>query len=497
MWKQLHKSTVLLAVCAMTICSHAAGKVTLTLEQAIAVANDSSLTAFKNQNLYAAGFWQWRTFKANRLPSLSLSLMPAKYFRYISQRYDSQENIDVFRTQQNYSASAGLLATQNVDFLGGSIYLESDLEYLRNFGDYTSHQFSTVPVRIGYRQDLIGFNQFRWEKKIEPVRYEKAKKEFVYNTESMSERVVTYFFELALAQTEHKLALENLASADTLYVIGERRFKIAAISQADLLTLRLDKVNAQNSLENARISIKRAQFSLASFLGMDTDTEIEVSLPAAPRAIDIPLDLALAQARENNPTLIGHKQTILEAERDVARTRAESRFNATLNASVGFNQVSTKLWDAYRDLLQQDLVTVSLTIPLVDWGVRKGKYNMARNTLNVARIEGRQEELSVEQDVTMTLSEFATQQNLVESAIEALNLADTAYKQTMQRFIIGKSDMNSLTLSHNRQQEASKNYISSLKNYWLSYYKIRKLTLYDFERGETLSAAFDKALGVR
>lgn len=490
-------TNIALILLAVQTAAPAAEKITMTLDEAIAVANDSSLTSFKNQNLYASGYWEWRRFKADRLPSLSLSLIPAQYYRYITQRYDSQENIDVFRSQQNFTASAGLMATQNVDFLGGSLYLESDLEYLRNFGDYTSHQYSSIPVRIGYRQELIGFNQFKWEKKIEPLKYEKVKKEFVYNMETMAEQVVTYFFNLALAQTEHSLAQDNLASADTLYIIGERRFNIASISKADLLTLKLDKVNAENSLENANIEIKRAQLSLASFLGLDTESQIEVKLPNAPEPMEIPLDIALAEARANNPTLMSHRQYIIEAERDVATARAESRFNAQLNASIGFNQVAPNLSKAYHNLLRQDLVSLSLSIPILDWGVRKGKYNMALNTLNVAKIESRQEELSIEQEVTITLQEFQTQQRLVASAVEALELADTAYRQTMQRFIIGKADMNSLTLSRSRQQEASKNYINSLRNYWLSYYKIRKLTLYDFRLKETIPVAFDKALGVR
>jgi outer membrane protein TolC len=474
----------------------AGNKVTLTLQQAVELANDSSLTAFKNQNLYASGYWEWRTYKANRLPSISLSLMPAQYYRYITQRYDSQQDLDIYRTQQIYTASGGLTATQNVDFLGGSLYLESDLDYMRTFGTDKSNQFSSIPVRVGYKQDLIGYNQFKWDKRIEPIKYEKVKREYIYNMETVSEEVVTYFFELALAQAQYKLAKENFASCDTLYQLGERRYKIAAISQADLLTLQLDKVNASNTLENAQISVKRATFALASSLGMDKNTEIDAMLPAKPTVVDIPVDVALNNAKENNPTLMGHKQTILEAQRDVNKTRAQYHFNASVNASIGFNQVANKFADAYRNLLQQDLVSVSISIPLVDWGVRKGNYHIAQNTLNVAQIAARQDELSVEQDVIMTINDFNTQQRLVASAVEALDLADMAYSQTCKRFAIGKADINSLTLSRNRQQDASTNYITALQNYWLSYYKIRKLTLFDFEMNCPISVSFDRALGV-
>lgn len=53
----------------------------LTLEQAIALASDSALEAFKNKNLYLSGYWEFRSFKANRLPSVTLNLMPANYNR--------------------------------------------------------------------------------------------------------------------------------------------------------------------------------------------------------------------------------------------------------------------------------------------------------------------------------------------------------------------------------------------------------------------------------
>ena len=464
---------------------------TLTLEKTIELANDSSLMAFRYRNMYQAGYWQYVSYKANRLPSLSLTATPARYYRYMTQRYDSEQNIDIFRQQQMFSASAGLEVTQNFDLLGGSLYLETDLEYMRNFGQNKYTQYSSVPVRIGYRQDLLGFNAFKWERKIEPLRYEKAKKELIYNMESVSEQAVSYFFALALAQAEYRLAEENVASCDTLYVIGERRFKIAAISRADLLTLELDKVNARNTLENCRIALKRASFSLASFLGMDKNTEIELKMPGRPLTTAIPLDLALAMAKKNNPMLLGHRQTILEGEREFNRAKVESRFNVSVNASVGFNQVADDFSGAYRSPLRQDLVSVSISVPLIDWGVRKGKVNMARNNLNVSRIAARQDELSVEEDLIMTVSDYEVRQRLIASASEALDLAETAYTQTRQRFIIGKADINSITLSLNRRQEAAKNYIAALQNYWLSHYKIRRLTLHDFELDMPLSEKFE------
>lgn len=477
--------------------SYGKGRLPLTLDEAIRIANDSSLSSFRNRNLHASGYWEWRTFRANRLPHLSMNITPAQYYRYITQRYDSNNDIDVFRSQQMYLASAGLSVTQNVDFLGGSLFVESDLEYMRNFGFSKSNQFSTVPIRVGYRQNLLGYNPLRWDRRIEPLKYEKAKMEFIYNMETVSEQTVEYFFDLALAQTELKLAEQSRAASDTLLSIGDKKFKIASITETDLLTLKLDKVNAENSVENALISVKKAQLALASFLGLDSDAEIEAIIPSKPTITEISEKEAVEKARANSPALMGKRQSVMESKRDVNRLKIESLFNASFNASIGFNQVANKFADGYRNPLQQDIVSVSLSIPLVDWGVRKGKYNVALNNLNVAQIAEKQEELSLEQDVVITVRDLESRQRLVNSALEALDLADKAYAQTQRRFIIGQTDINSLTLSNSRKQEANRNYISSLKNCWLSIYKIRKLTLFDFSIGLPIHLQFDHIIGVR
>lgn len=469
---------------------------TLTLDRTIEIAADSSLEAFRSKNLYLTGYWQYRTYKADRLPSLTLNLKPAEYYRDITRRYDSESDIDIYRKQQSYYAGGKLEVKQNFDLLGGTFILDSDLGYIRNFGDNAYSQFTSVPIRIGYSQSLLGYNPFKWERKIEPLKFEKAKKNLLYNMERLSEQATTYFFALAMAQAEYDLAKENVASTDTLYRTGQERLKIASISRADLLTLKLDAVNARNTLQNAEISLKRAMFSLASYLNFDKNTEIHLRLPGRPRNMEISVDEALVLARENNPTFLDLRQQILEAEQQVDKTKKEALFNASISASIGFNQVSDKFKDVYRNPLQQDVVSVSVSIPLVDWGVRRGKHNIAKNNLNVTQISAKQEELTVEEDVIMTVGDFNIQQDLIVSAEEALDLAIMAYAETKQRFMIGKADINSLTLSLNRQQEAQRNYISALQNYWLSYYKIRKLTLHDFETGISLSNQFDYKNGL-
>lgn len=465
--------------------------ITLDLQQTVQLANDSSLSSFRVRNMYMASYWEYRSYKADRLPSLTLYMTPLRYNRDFTRRYDSEQNIDVYRQQQSLYSYGNLAAQQNLDLTGGTFFIDTELGYIRNFGDQTRSQYSSVPIRIGYRQELLGYNRFKWEKKIEPLKFEKAQKELIVNLEANAEAASGYFFDLALAQTEYELAVENQRNSERLYQIGVEKHRIASIGQSELLTLKLDRVNAVNSLQNAELRRKRSMFALAAYLNLDKNSTIQLELPDYPKDMFVRVDEALMYARENNPSYLEAKQELLQSQQTLDRTRKESMLSAGLTASVGFNQIASTMQEVYRNPLQQDIVGLTLTIPLVDWGVRKGRYNMARNNLNITQLTAQENEIRLEEDVIMTVGDFSVQQQMISSAEEAMELAKLAYEQTQERFIIGKADINSLTLSTNRRQEAQRNYIAALRNYWQSYYKLRKLTLYDFARKSPITVDFD------
>ena len=200
--KKRYKRTflVLYAFCSLLAEGVSAQSLVLSLEKTISLAADSSLEAFRTKNLFLSGYWEFRNYKAERLPSLTLNITPAEYYRDITKRYDSEKDIDEYRKQQSFYAGGNLKIKQNFDMLGGSFFVDTDLGYMRYFGSNTYNQFTSVPIRIGYSQDLLGYNPFRWEKKIEPLKYEKVKKELLYNIETVSEQATTYFFSLAMAQ---------------------------------------------------------------------------------------------------------------------------------------------------------------------------------------------------------------------------------------------------------------------------------------------------------
>jgi outer membrane protein TolC len=480
---------VLLSVVSL---SATAQELTLDLFGSIGIATDSSLQAFREKNLYYASYWEFRQFKARRLPSLWLSMTPVEYYRDFTKRYDYDNNIDVYRSQQSLYSYGRLSLQQNFDLTGGTFYVDSDLGYMRNFGESNYSQFSAVPFRVRYSQTLFGFNSFKWEKRIEPLKFERARRALLTGQEKISETTISLFFDLAMKQMLYDMAVENLRSADTLYRIGQERYRIAGVSQETFLTLELDVVNRSNGVKNAELDLKRAQSAFVSYLNLSQDRQVRLVLPDKPADIVISADEALDLARQNNPDFLSYRQDELEAEREVERTGKSSLFDASLSASIGFNQVAETFANVYRQPRQQDVVNITLSVPLVDWGERRGKLKMAQNTLNEKRLSIEQTRVALEQDIIMTVNDFNIQRSLIASVEKAVELARLAYTTARERFIIGKVEISTLNLALNNLNSARSDYISALNKYWQSYYKIRRLTLYDFHTRESLADKYNR-----
>ena len=462
-------------------------EVKMSLEQCIDWAVNHSLQALRVENDYMSGQWDYLNYKAGRLPSLSLRLNPVQYNSHFTSRYDYTENIDVYRQQQLINSSAGLSMTQSVGLTGGRLTLDSDLNFMRNFGDNLFTQYSSVPVRIGYSQSLFGFNYLKWTKKIEPLRYEKVSKQYLYAKEATAETAIRHFFDLASAQSDYAMALENIASTDTLYIAGREKNLLGVISEADLLTLELDLINADNALENAITQLELTTSAFFSFFGLDKNSHISLELPDMMPEITVSAEEAFFQMKENNPDILRYRQQALESEQSLEQMQKTGGLDANVSASVGFNQAGNRMSDVYNHLLRQDIVNISVTVPLVDWGTRKRRISAAKNNRAITQQTIEQDEFNLEQELTGAVSEFNRQYGITKKSLEALQKATAIYEVNKQRFIIGKTDANTLTLSQNRKDSAMRNYISALNRYWSLYYTIRKLTLYDFAKREKLS----------
>ncbi|SHF06239.1 Outer membrane efflux protein [Mariniphaga anaerophila] len=463
-----------------------------TLQNVIDAASEQSLDAFRNENMYLASYWEFRYFKADRLPSLSLQATPLDYSRAMQKVYNYDENRDEFKLREDLSSELSLSLSQSVGFTGGQIFARSDLGLLRKLGDDEVSSWSSTPFSVGYIQPLSGYNKLKWTAKIEPLKYEKAKKNYIQSKEELAIKAGRLFFDLVDAQIEVNISETNLANADTLFKIGQGRYQVGTVTQDELLNLELSFMNANLALTQSNLGLERALAELNSFLGFDKNTKIECIVPDELPDLQISAAEAVDLALANNPEMIDQQQRLIEEDRKVNQAKSENGITGDLFALYGLNQNAKGFNEVYRDPLDQQQFRVGIDVPILDWGRRKGKLAMAKSTREVVRISVNQEKMDFEQNVIMNVMEFNLQGKQVQNTAKADTIAQMGYDVTQQRFLIGKVDVTKLNLARNDQEQARRAYIRALRSYWNYYYTIRRLTLFDFEKKVTLSEDFDE-----
>ena len=302
---------------------------------------------------------------------------------------------------------------------------------------------------------------------------------------------VSLFFSLLIAGEQVGIAEQNLQTAEKLYEVAQAKRKMGTISENDVLQLRLNVLTARSNLTNSESTRQARQFALRSFL--DVEEDIEPVVPEEVPQIRLQYDEVLSHALANNAFATTIRRRQLEADYNVASARA-NRQSITLNAQLGYTGMAESMGGAYRDLLSKEVVQVGFSIPILDWGKRKGQRKMAESNREIVQGQLRQQTQEFRQNLFVLTEQFNNQAEQLSIACEADTIARRRYHTNVETFKIGTISTLELSDAQTSKDEARQNRISQLYNYWRYYYQLRSITLWDFEKGCDISEDIKKLI---
>lgn len=474
--------------------SQQSDSISLSLNEAIEIAQRQSLNAFIAKNTYLEGYWDFRTYRADLYPSLNIN---SELFNYYSGNFWVEADQE-FDYRINTSNSIGLSLRQNIVPTGGVISLNSEFDRFHNISNPDpvngAMNYKTRPLSIRIDQPLTGYNRFKWIKKLKPLEYEIVRRNYIRDQQDIAQRTVSAFFDLAKAEVDLTIANFNFSNADTLYRIGKGRFEIGTITQDELLNLELTWLNAEKNLTTSRLNLQRSQTELNSFLRFPADKAVVCSLPEDIPELMIEADSAVNLAYKNNPQLLDYKRSLIQQDQNVALQKSR-RFDANLQLSYGVDQVAYEVDDIYAPpYSSSNGANIRFNMPLIDWGKTKSNYLMAESSREITKYRVEQGIIDFEKNVINTILEFNLQRKQLEIANKAQMVGQLGFDVTKQRFLIGKVDVIRLNEARNGMVNSKKSYIQTLESYWNYIYYIQKLTLFDFLNNVELQADYENLI---
>lgn len=339
---------------------------------------------------------------------------------------------------------------------------------------------------LGIEQSLFTYNKLRWDKRIEPLRYEESQKQYVEDREKIAVTATNLYFDLLLAQVNQDIAAKNLANNDTLYQVAQERFILGRISKNDLLQLRLAVLNAGLARAQATLDAQTALLALKTYVGIRDSLHLQLLVPENVPSADVQTAFALSEAYKNRKENLNFQRRLLEAESVVAKAKADNGLNASVYATIGLTNIGSNWLDIYQRPENQQRVLIRFNMPIMDWGRQRANYKVAALDRKLVQHTVAQEEASFEQSVITQVNQYNMLKNRIKVTAEADAIAQERYDIAKSIYLIGRISITDLGIALTEKDQARRAYIASLSEFWEAYYNLRQLTLYDFEKREVL-----------
>ena len=349
-------------------------------------------------------------------------------------------------------------------------------------------QYNGVPFRIGFIQPLFGFNELKWNDKIEPLLLTEADRKYIIDMEDIHLRTTVNYFNLLSAKVNENIAQTNSDVNLKLLDIAKERFELGKISRNELLQLELEYKGAIKDLSIASYQVEFAQSALFTFLGQIVEDSLGLITPL-PLSQDMRIDVstALEQARANRPEIIAFDRLKKEADRDINRTEVDFGIKADLFASFGFARGSKQLSEIYSSPISEQQLQLGISIPLLDWGRKKSAVGIAKARKELINQQIAQDQLDFDNDILQKISQWEQLQGEVVLQSDIKQVSLERFDISRQRYVLGDISITDLTIAQREKDQAQRAYIGTLRSYWITYYQLRKFTGYDFETNSSIT----------
>lgn len=468
-------------IMAMILPVSAMGQTTLSLSSAIAMAHERSYDAMVAKLNYMSQYWSYRSFKAELLPSVNLNGDLLQFDRSMVEARNFDDGRISYVENNSMGNSLSLSIDQNIVALGGKLSVQSYLYKLDQYS-YDKTTYNSRPIRLSYTQPLRAFNSLKWQKKTEPLKYEQAKRTYLEAMEDVGIQVVSLFFNVLSAQSVYKQSLANKKDREYLYEIAKKRHELGTVTKSEILQLELSLLNADVEVTDNLLALENSKFSLFSYLRVIDYKDIELLPPYTISDKTIVVNDVVDKALGNSSHNLQQQISVLEARKSLAQAKANKGLQMQLSSEIGFNRTSDTFKGAYSGLKDNEVIGVSLSLPIFDWGVSKGRVRMAEADLEAAKTRVEQSHETYIQSLKMCVMQYNAQAVQCKNALRALDIADERYEITKRRFETGAISVTDLNTAQQEADAARSQYIGLLKSYWSNYYTIQKETLYDWER---------------
>lgn len=133
------------------------------------------------------------------------------------------------------------------------------------------------------------------------------------------------------------------------------------------------------------------------------------------------------------------------------------------------------------------MLQLTFSVPILDSGKAASSVKMPESNRDLVSFDVKQAFEDSDRSVIVQVEQFSLLKEQLKTAEEVDKVAANGYIIALKKFQNGEITIIDMNIASSERVTGKLDYINSLATYWLAYYRLRILTLYDFELDQKIN----------
>ncbi|PWJ41966.1 TolC family protein [Sediminitomix flava] len=458
----------------------------VTLESALQIAEENSpdlmevkLQLERNQELLNAQRASLRT-------RFDLDLNPFRYYK--NREFFAVAN-DWLNTEQ-MSSEGTFRVTQPLIWTGGSVSLENRFSFQDSktsggqFDQFTGDQSTTAYTNNLYltlNQPIFTYNQLKMDLDRIELDYENAYMAYVIRRLNLEANVSQAFYNVYNQQMQVIINEEEYANQKESHDIIKNKVESGLQAKEELYQAELNLATSESNLFTAQMNLQNVLDDFKEVTGLALDEEIEVLTKVEITEIDVDLDRAIDYGLNQRLELRQRDLDIKNSEFDLIQAKATNEFKGNVALRLGLIGQEAELNNIYANPTDDQLISISLSVPIFDWGEKKSRVKAAQAQIKSSQLSLKVEERNIVKNLRQIHRDFGNSKLQIKLAEQNLKNAQLTYDINLERYRNGDLTSIDLNVFQNQLSEKKITLVNAQIDYKLALLNIKIQSLWDFE----------------
>ena len=457
----------------------------LLLEEAMAIAESNSPAMMRTRLSLVRSQENLNAQNAALKSGFSLSINPIGYshnraFNDLISEWNST------RTTESYGL---FTVSQPIVMTDAKISLVNRFGYKDSYSEYTDNTtkgFSNN-LSLNLEQPLFTYNRTKLQLKELTLALENAQLNYAIQLLSLEKEVATSYYYVYQQQQSLDIALQAYQNMQKSYEVSKNKVEAGISAREEMFQAELNLATTRSDYENKQVALENAKDEFKLLTGMSLYDDFIVLPNIAVDTIRVDVAFATSQGLANRMELRQREISIESAQFDMIQTKALNEFRGSLGLSVGLFGDNEKFGNVYDSPVDNEDVSLSLSIPLWDWGERKSRIKASQASIDAENISFEEEKNNIILSIRKVYRNLLNLRNQIEIARQNVTNAQLTYELNLEKYRNGDLTGMDLNIYQNQLSEKQLSYTNSLISYKLELLNLKIQTLYDFENNTAVT----------